>query len=112
MTLADLQATIAHCERGMKVVYVTDAAPIEEVFNRIVRLAYDAHLLVIEAVFADADRERAMQRQHLTARMAGEIARNAAVARLTVFHHSSRYEQTPDLLNDEAQQAFQGAELS
>ena len=108
VSLGELMSQIAHCERGMKLVYVTDAAPTRANLGRIVALAREAHLLVIEAVFADAEIDRARQRQHLTARMAGELARTAHAARLLVFHHSPRYQRTPDLLRMEAQRVFMG----
>jgi len=105
--LETLAARIAHCERGMKIAYVTDASPTPKNLERIAELAADAHLLAIEAVFADKDRDRAAQRNHLTARLAGELARRAGAARLLVFHHSPRYLKTPELLAEEARQAFQ-----
>jgi ribonuclease Z len=108
LPLGELAAHIAHRERGMKVCYVTDAAPSPDNLERIVRLARDAHLLVIEAAFAHADLERAQARNHLTARLAGEIARQAGAARLQVFHHSPRYQDRPALLAEEAQRAFVG----
>jgi ribonuclease Z len=108
LPLGELAARIAHRERGMKVCYVTDAAPSPDNLERIVRLARDAHLLVIEAAFAHADLERAQARNHLTARLAGEIARQAGAARLLVFHHSPRYQDRPALLAEEAQRAFAG----
>ncbi|MBE0599269.1 MAG: ribonuclease Z [Desulfuromonadales bacterium] len=105
--LGELVATIAHLERGMKIVYVTDASPSEENAEKIVALAADAHLLAIEATFADQDLDRARTRNHLTARLAGELARRAGAARLLVFHHSPRYQDQPQRLGEEALQAFQ-----
>jgi ribonuclease Z len=108
VALAELTATIAHCERGMKIGYVTDAAPTEANLERIAGLAEGAHLLVIEAVFSHRELERAHQRSHLTAHLAGQLARRAGAARLLVFHHSPRYLDTPGLLADEAGRAFAG----
>ncbi len=109
LPLAELAAKIAHTERGMKIAYVTDAAPGQENLDKITALAADSHLLVIEAPFAHAEIGRARQRNHLTARLAGELARRSGAARLLVFHHSPRYLETPRLLREEAQQAFAGA---
>jgi ribonuclease Z len=108
LSLEELEATIAHTERGMKIVYVTDATPSAENLEKIVELAAEAHLLAIEATFADQDKDRAQQRNHLTARLAGELARRAGVARLLVFHHSPRYQEQPQRLAEEAQRAFRG----
>ena len=108
LPLGKLAARIAHCEPGMKIAYVTDASPSPRNIELIVELAVNAHLLAIEAVFAERDRERAVQRNHLTAPLAGELARRAGAARLLVFHHSPRYLDTPGLLAEEARLAFHG----
>ncbi len=105
--LAVLTRQIAHTERGMKVCYVTDAAPVAENLQKIVALAADAHLLAIEAVFEHAELERARLRNHLTARLAGTLARRARAARVLVFHHSPRYLDCPEKLADEAREAFE-----
>ncbi|OHB32708.1 MAG: hypothetical protein A2X84_13250 [Desulfuromonadaceae bacterium GWC2_58_13] len=104
--LAELADGIAHCERGMKICYVTDAAPTDGNLERIAGLAESAHLLAIEAVFSHQELERARERSHLTAQLAGELARRAGAARLLVFHHSPRYLDSPGLLEDEARSAF------
>jgi len=106
LPLAELRRRIAHTERGMKIVYVTDAAPSAANLEKIVAFARGAHLLAIEAVFPHAELPRARERNHLTARLAGEIARRAGVARLLTFHHSPRYQDRPDLLAAEAEAAF------
>jgi ribonuclease Z len=107
--LARLIAEVAGTERGMKVCYVTDASPTGDNMAKIVALAEEAHLLVIEAVFAHRDLERARQRNHLTAHLAGRLARKANAARLLVFHHSPRYQHQPRLLAEEAESAFSGS---
>lgn len=106
LPLADLATRIAHTERGMKIVYVTDAAPSSDNLEKIVAFASGAHLLAIEAVFPDVELARARERNHLTARLAGEIGRHAAALRLLTFHHSPRYQDDPSLLPDEALAAF------
>jgi ribonuclease Z len=110
LPLGLLAAQIAHLERGMKVCYVTDASPTRENQEAIVALAADSHLLAIEATFADIDAERARTRNHLTARLAGELGRRAQAARLLVFHHSPRYQDRPELLKSEAEAAFREEE--
>lgn len=109
LPLQELAGALTHCERGMKLVYVTDVAPTAENGARIVSLATDAHLLAIEATFAHADLSRARERNHLSARMAGALARQACAARLLVFHHSPRYQNDPQRLATEAQLAFTSA---
>ncbi len=106
VALPELAARIAHTERGMKLVYVTDASPGLANQEKIVALAAGAHLLAIEAPFSDSELERARERNHLTARLAGELGRRAEVARLLPFHHSPRYLTTPNRLPEEAMDAF------
>ena len=54
----------------------------------------------------EADRERALERNHLTARMAGRIAREAGVKKLVAMHFSPRYRSTPDAPLKEAMEEF------
>ena len=104
----ELAKRIAHTEPGMKVCYVTDASPSEENLARIEALARNAHLLAIEAPFAHVDLDRAHARSHLTARLAGEVARRANVSRCLFFHFSPRYHEAGIDLQDEAEKAFSG----
>lgn len=106
LPLGLLSERIAHTERGMKIVYVTDVSPTIANQEKIAVFAKDAHLLAIEAVFAQEELPRARERNHLTARIAGMLAGRAGVARLLTFHHSPRYLDRPELLAKEADQAF------
>lgn len=110
VAMGTLLKHIASTERGMKIVYVTDCSPVFGNFRRILELAADAHLLNIEAVFVHRDLQRAQLRNHLTAWQAGRLARLARVARLQVFHHSPRYLDNPNVLEQEALSAFAGGE--
>ncbi|MDW7758447.1 MAG: MBL fold metallo-hydrolase [Desulfuromonadales bacterium] len=112
VSLAQLHNAVAHSERGMKVVYVTDVSPMAANIRAITALAAQAHLLVIEAVFTHADLERARKRNHLTARLAGEIARAAEARKMLVFHHSPRYIHCGDMLLNEARSAFSSGNRS
>jgi ribonuclease Z len=108
LSLGELQGSIAHLERGMRITYVTDASPTPRNLEKIAAFAADSHLLAIEAVFAHNELDRAWERNHLTARLAGATGRRARALRLLVFHHSPRYQETPDLLAAEAHAAFAG----
>jgi ribonuclease Z len=94
--------------RGEKLAYVVDVRFHRDNAERIVQLARGADVFFCEAPFLDADRERARQRDHLTARQAGSLARAAGVTRLVPFHHSPRYGDDPHPLQEEAQRTFRG----
>jgi ribonuclease Z len=91
---------------GQKIAYVVDAAYHDRNIEKIVALANGADQLFMEAAFLDADSEVAAQRRHLTARQAGEIARQARVSRFVAFHFSARYRTREVELQCEAERAF------
>ena len=76
--------------------------------EKIAALAADATILFIESPFLHEDLDLARDRNHLTARLAGTVAREAGVQRLVTFHYSSRYEERGEELANEAQTAFEG----
>jgi ribonuclease Z len=106
-TLADLR-DIAMITRGQKVTYVVDAAPEEENIEKIIGLAQGSDTLYCEAYFLEADRDRARERNHLTAKLAGQIARRSDVKDLVVMHFSPKYRSTPAALEKEAREEFTG----
>lgn len=108
LLFAELVERISHRERGMKLCYVTDVGPTAANMETIEAFVVDAHLLAIEAPFRHSDYPRALERAHLTARIAGGVAARADVARLLTFHYSPRYKDSPDLLRQEADEAFAG----
>lgn len=93
---------------GQKICYVTDVVFHEANMERIVRLARGADCLFIECVFLDADASHAREKQHLTARQAGTIARLAGARSVVPFHFSPRYTGRTDLLRAELDAAFRG----
>ena len=107
-TVGELKERVLDVVTGEKIAYVTDTAFTPENRARIVELAAGADYLFIEAVFLDVDRQRALERAHLTARQAGELAREAGVARVVPFHFSPRHQGAEDELRRELAEAFQG----
>jgi ribonuclease Z len=94
--------------RGEKISYVMDVAPEEENIEKIIPFVAGSDVLFCEGYFLSRDSERAMERNHLTAALAGRIAREASVGRLELMHFSPKYRDCPDELYQEAEKAFKG----
>ena len=106
-SLDDLKETVT-LTPGQKVAYVADCRFTEENARRIIQLAEGTDLFFCEAGFLDRDRDRAEERGHLTARQAGELARQAKVKKLQIFHFSPKYEKEAEGMFREAEEAFRG----
>jgi ribonuclease Z len=107
IALEDLKATLT-LSPGQKVAYVADCRFHGENSRRIIQLAEGADLFFCEAAFLEKDRDRAEEKGHLTARQAGEMAREAKAKKLHIFHFSPKYEEEADFLFREAEEAFRG----
>lgn len=107
ISLGDLQEALT-VTPGQKIAYVSDCRFSPGNVRKIVKLAEGADLFFCEAAFLDKDRDRAEERAHLTARQAGELAREAGVKKLHIFHFSPKYEKEADALYREAEEAFRG----
>lgn len=106
-TLRELRK-IAMITEGQKVSYIVDASPDEENIKKILKLVKGSDTLYIEAYFLDADIGRAVKRNHLTAGIAGKIAKQGCVRNLIVTHFSPKYRQTPFAPTEEAMKEFKG----
>jgi ribonuclease Z len=94
---------------GQKIAYVTDVAWSHYNVARIAELAGDADLLFIEAVFLERDGAHGMRKFHLTARQAGEIARDCKARTVIPMHFSARYRDAERaMLMAEVARAFGG----
>jgi len=107
-TAGELAQAILFRTPGQRLAYLADLAYTEENRRRAVALARDADLLVCEEAFLHADEALARERCHLTARQAGELAREAGARKLAPFHFSPRYQGREQELLREAADAFGG----
>jgi ribonuclease Z len=105
--LIDLMPLIM-ISRGEKISYVMDTSPEEENLAKIIPFVAGSDVLFCEGYFLSADSDRAMERNHLTAELAGRIAREAKVGRLELMHFSPKYRHCTDELYHEAEKAFKG----
>lgn len=112
LTVGDKQFALSEISRiaritsGQKVSYLTDISPEEENIRKAVELVRDSSILYCEAYFLHEDMQRAVERHHLTARVAGEIARKADVKSLVIMHFSPKYRDRLDEIEAEAMREF------
>ena len=104
--LGELVKEIARISPGQKITYIVDVIGSAENRDKIINLAWEADQLFVEAAFMDCDRETAKEKYHLTAREAGELAREAKVKNFTLFHFSPRYNYRADEIQREAMKEF------
>jgi ribonuclease Z len=97
---------IAKITKGQKISYVMDVAPDDENIKKILELIQDSDTFYCEAYFLDADRERAVERNHLTAKLVGKIAREGGVKNLVPMHFSPKYRNSPVSPEEEAMEEF------
>ncbi|MCU0230238.1 MAG: MBL fold metallo-hydrolase [Acidobacteria bacterium] len=93
LSIGELRGRLLHVAEGDALAYASDVAPDEANLTAIVELARGARRLVIEAHYLDADLELARRNAHLTAGLAGRIAREAGVDAVVPLHVSPRYEE-------------------
>lgn len=102
---------IAKITKGQKISYVTDVSLSEENIRKIIELVRNSDTLYCEAYFLEKDRDRAIERFHLTAKTAGKIAREANVGNLVTMHFSPKYRRNSETPGDEAIKEFRGENM-
>jgi ribonuclease Z len=100
--LGDLAEELAMITKGQKIAYICDVGYSRSNREKIIDLVRGADHLFIEAAFLENEHRHALQKHHLTARQAGEIAASAGVRRYTLFHFSPRYEGASEKFYKEA----------
>jgi ribonuclease Z len=97
---------IATITKGQKISYVTDVSINDENIKKIIDFVSGSDTLYCEAYFMEKDKERALNRFHLTSKITGKIAKEAGVKNLVVMHFSPKYRNTSDTPADEAMREF------
>ena len=87
--------------------YTADTAPHDKYFG----IIKNVDLLYHEATFEESQLQKAIERQHSTARQAAEVAKNADVNALLIGHYSSRYKSLDTILA-EAKSVFENTILA
>ena len=90
---------VANTKPGVSVVYTGDT----KACRTVVKISQDADMLIHDATFLDADKERG--KYHATSKEAAEIANKANVKQLVLTHVSRRYTDTKPL-EEEARSVF------
>jgi ribonuclease Z len=92
--------------KGQKISYVTDISMNNSNIKKIIEFVRNSDTLYCEAYFLDEDRDRALERFHLTAKITGMIAREAQVNHLVAMHFSPKYRAYRETPGDEAMREF------
>lgn len=105
--IADLMEIVT-ITKGQKISYVMDLSPDDKNLDKVVEFVKGSDMLFCEAYFLDKDMDRALKRHHLTAALAGKIARLADVRGLTIMHFSPKYRNCEKEIYLEAMREFRG----
>lgn len=87
---------------GKKVTISGDTKPCE----KLIELARDSDVLIHEATYEDADKDKAIEHCHSTSKDAARIAKQANVKLLALTHISTRYTSDSNIKN-EAKEIFE-----
>jgi ribonuclease Z len=107
-SVGELTGVVLDVAAGQRIGYVTDLRFTESNLRTLAALLADVDQLFIESVFLDADRAHALRKNHLTARQAGQIAREVGARAVVPFHYSPRYGQRPAEVAAEVLAAWSG----
>ncbi len=108
VSLKTLQERIVRISSGQRLAYVADVAGTKTNLETLVEFAQGVDHLFVEAAFSQRHLDIARRKHHLTAHQAGTLARQCKVKQYSLHHYSPRYTDCPEILEEEASQAFHG----
>ncbi|MBF8263506.1 MAG: rnz [Parachlamydiales bacterium] len=92
---------VSYVRPGDAIAYVVDTRPCPQA----IEIARGAKVLICESTYLEADRDKAEEYLHMTAKQAAEVALAAGVKQLILTHFSARY-RDPEELGNEAREIF------
>ena len=90
-------------KKGKKITFILDT----EYFKGLEKFAKESDILVIESTLLEKDKKEG----HLTAKLAGKIAKNSKVKELILTHFSQRYRNTKEI-EKEVKKEFKKVKIS
>jgi ribonuclease Z len=99
---------LLYVRAGWKLGYAMDHLACDRNHQVMREFFKNANELVIEGFFRDCDRNYALKHFHSTAYESGHLARTAGVEKLSLVHHSRRYQSEIEDLREEGYAAFEG----
>ena len=106
--VGELRPLVLDTVPGRRIGYVTDLRFTKENIAQLEHILADVDLLYIESVFAEAESDHALRKNHLTAPQAGHIARRLRAKKVVPFHFSPRYRGREEALKAEVMAAWAG----
>ncbi len=103
----DLSRSLIAQQAGRSLVYLTDLAFSKANIDSLQSAFQRATDGISESSFSDADRNRAVDKAHLTSRQSALIARSLGIQHFHIFHISGIYGQGPQQVAEEARAFFQ-----
>lgn len=74
--------------------------------DKIASFVKGANLFVCESTYSKGDSEKAKEHMHMTSEQVGKVAKKAKVGKVYLTHVSSRYQNNPKLILNEARKVF------